>query len=322
MNIESTYNYKKSLKNKIQKFRKSSAIKRVILDYQLYLLLIPALFYIILFCYGPMYGVIIAFKDYAANLGILGSPWVGFKYFEQFFSLPNFWTIIGNTVGLSVYSLVVGFPLSICLAIMINELSGKYFKKTVQMVTYAPYFISMVVMCGIITLFLNQDYGLINNIVSIFGGKRIDFLIKPEYFKTVYVVSSAWQSTGWSTIIYLAALSTIDPQLIESSYIDGVTRIQKIWYIDIPGIVPTIIILLILNIGHLLSVGFEKVLLLQNALNMESSDIISTFVYRIGLLGGQYSLSTAIGLFNSIINFILLVSVNKIAAKFSETSLW
>ena len=291
-------------------------------DYQIYLLLLPALFFIIIFHYIPMYGVQIAFKDYSFGLGIMDSPWVGFKHFIRFFNLPNFWKLVTNTMGLSLYQLIVGFPIPIILALMINEVSNRYFKRTVQMVTYAPYFISTVVLCGMIVMFLNQESGIINQIVSFLGGPRVDYMIKPEYFKTVYVLSGIWQNAGWGTIIYLAALSSVDVQVVESAIIDGATRLQKIIYVDFPYIVPTIIILLILNMGSLLSVGFEKVLLLQNPLNMESSDVLSTYVYRIGLLGGQYSFSSAIGMFNSIVNFVLLVTVNRLARKFSDTSLW
>jgi putative aldouronate transport system permease protein len=269
-----------------------------------------------------MYGLQIAFKDFTASMGINGSPWVGVRHFIRFFSLPNFWSLIGNTLGLSIYQLIVGFPMPILLAVMINEVRNKKFKKAVQMITYAPHFVSTVVMCGMITLFLNQDKGIINHLIALFGGTRIDFMIKPEWFKTVFVFSGVWQNTGWGTIIYLAALSSIDPQLVESCRIDGANRLQKIWYVDLPGIAPTIIILLILNMGNLLSIGFEKVLLLQNSLNMGASDVISTYVYRIGLIGGEFSFSAAIGLFNSVINFILLIIVNQISRKVGQTSLW
>ena len=297
-------------------------IKQILGAYQLYLLALPAIIYIILFHYGPMYGVQIAFKDFRSSLGIIGSPWVGFKHFERFLSFPNFWLLIRNTLGISLYALIVGFPLPIALAIMINEVRIRSFQKTVQMIAYAPHFISTVVVAGMISLYLNHDHGIINNLVSALGGPRIAYLAEPEWFKTVFVMSNIWQHTGWGTVIYLAALSGIDPALVEAAEIDGASKLQKIWHIDIPGITPTIVILLILRVGQLLTVGFEKILLLQNPLNMESSDVIATYIYRIGLLGGQFSFTTAIGVFNSIVNFILLVSVNQLARRTGETSLW
>lgn len=297
-------------------------LRQMAKDYQIYLLVLPALAFILIFNYLPMYGAQIAFKEYRISQGIFGSQWVGLKYFIKFFNLPNFWTLISNTLGLSIYQLIVGFPIPIILSIMLNEVRSLKFKKSLQMVVYAPHFISTVVVSGMIVLFLNADRGLINNVSAFLGGPQIDYLSRPEWFKTIYVLSGVWQEAGWGTIIYIAVLSTIDPQLVESCKIDGANRLQKIWHIDIPGITPTIVILLILRVGNLLSIGFEKVLLLQNSLNMEASDIISTYVYRVGLLGAQYSFSSAIGLFNSVVNLILLVAVNQIARKTNETSLW
>jgi len=216
----------------------------------------------------------------------------------------------------------LGTLISFTLAIMINEVKNSKFKRSVQLVTYAPHFISTVVMCGMIILFLNYDRGLINHIVDTIGGSRIDYIAKPEWFKTIYVFSGIWQNAGWGTIIYLAALTGISHEAVEAAIIDGANRLQKIWHVDIPGITPTIVILLILNIGRLLDVGFEKVLLLQNPLNMEASDVIATYVYRVGLLGGQFSYATAVGLFNSVTNFVLLITVNYMARRLNETSLW
>ena len=291
-------------------------------SWQFYLLVLPALIYVIIFCYIPMYGVQIAFRDFRFKLGIVNSPWVGLKYFYQFFSTTTFWQLLRNTVSLSVFSLVAGFPIPIILAIMLNEVRGQKFKKSVQMITYAPHFISTVVMCSMIILFLNEDNGLINHLVALFGGNRIPFLAKQEYFQPIYVISNIWQEAGWGTIIYIAALSGVDPSVVESAVIDGAGRFRKIWHIDLPSIRPTIVILLILNAGGIMNVGFEKVLLLQNALNMQTADVISTYVYRVGLTGGQYSYTAAIGLFNSIVNVLLLVAVNAIANKVSEVSLW
>ncbi len=301
---------------------KNDKLKRVIQDHQLYLLILPSFIFIIIFHYIPIYGIQIAFKDFSTSMGIWGSSWVGLKHFERFFAMPFFWRLIGNTLGISMYGLIVGFPIPIILSIMINEVKNSKFKRAVQMVSYAPHFISTVVISGMIILFLNYDRGLINHIVAFLGGPRIDYMTSPRWFKTIYVFSGIWQSAGWGTIIYLAALSAIDPQIAESARIDGANKLQRIWHVDIPGIAPTIVILLILNMGSLLSVGFEKVLLLQNSLNMRSSDVISTYVYRTGLLGGQFSFSSAIGLFNSLTNFIMLVLVNRIARRLTETSLW
>lgn len=294
----------------------------VIRNYQLYLLLLPAVVYILVFHYWPMYGVQIAFKDFRASLGIWGSEWVGLKHFARFFQAHNFWQLLRNTLWLSLYSLIVGFPVPIILAIMLNEVRGMTFKKVVQTTIYAPHFISTVVMAGMIVMFLNHDKGLINHLVALLGGTRVDYMTRPEWFPTIYVLSGVWQNAGWGTIIYFAALSTIDPEIVEAAMIDGANRLQKIWHIDLPGIAPTITILFILNLGGLLSVGFEKVLLLQNPLNMQTADVISTYVYRVGLLGGQFSYSSAIGLFNSVINFVLLLAANTLARRMGETSLW
>lgn len=296
--------------------------KRMAQDRQLYLLVMPALAFIVLFHYIPLYGLQIAFKDYKIGEGIWGSSWVGLKHFIRFYDAPNFWTLFTNTLGLSVYQLAVGFPVPVILAIMIHEAAAKKFRKLVQMITYAPHFISTVVIVGMLVLFLNEDRGIINHLVAAIGGPRIDYMTSPEWFKTVFVFSGIWQNAGWGTIIYLAALSAIDPQLVEASKMDGATRLQKIWHVDIPGIAPTIIILLILDVGHLLSIGFEKVLLMQNSLNIGAGDVIQTYVYRVGILGGQFSYSAAIGLFNAAVNFTLLLTVNQIARNRSETSLW
>jgi putative aldouronate transport system permease protein len=297
-------------------------VRNWIRDYQLYILLLPAIVYILIFAYGPMYGLLIAFKDFRVSIGVWGSPWVGLEHFVRFITAPNFWTIISNTIGVSVYQLAVGFPIPILLAIGINEVSNRLFKKSVQMVTYMPHFISTVVISGMIVLFLDQDRGIINHLISFLGGPRISYMTEPEWFKTIFVFSGIWQHAGFGTIIYLAALSSVDPQQIEAATIDGANRLQKIIHVDLPAIVPVIVILLILDLGTLLSVGFEKALLLQNPLNMESADIIQTYVYRVGLIGGQFGYSTAIGLFNAIINFILLIAANRISRKVNETSLW
>ena len=291
--------------------------------WQLYVLLLPAVIYIIIFAYQPMYGAQIAFREFSIKKGIWGSDWVGLKHFERFVTSSVFWPLLKNTLGISIYSLVAGFPAPIIFAFMLNELTMNKLKKTMQMITYAPHFISMVAVCGMIVLFTHREYGLINVFLRMLtGAEGIEFLAEPKYFKTIYVVSGIWQELGWGTIIYLAALSGVDPQVVEASVIDGASRFQKIIYINLPYILPTIVIMLILRCGSLLSVGSEKILLLQNALNMESSDVISTYVYRLGIQDAQFSFTTAIGLFNSIVNMIVLSVVNYLSGKLSGSSLW
>ncbi|NKI23566.1 sugar ABC transporter permease [Paenibacillus dendritiformis] len=290
--------------------------------WQMYLLLAPVAVYFIVFHYVPMYGGQIAFKDFIATKGIAGSPWVGMKHFERFYQSYYFWRLIKNTLGIGLYQLLVGFPVPILLALMMNEIRGKWFKKTVQTVTYAPHFLSTVVMVGILVIFLSPDTGMINHLIRAFGGEPVSFLTEPGWFKSLYVFSGVWQQMGWSSIIYLAALSGVDPQLHEAARVDGASRLQRIRHVNLPCIMPTIVILLILNTGSILSVGFEKVFLMQNDMNLESSDVFATYVYRSGLLGAQYSFSAAVGLFSNIVNFILLVSVNFIARKAGNTSLW
>ncbi|GIO42394.1 MULTISPECIES: ABC transporter permease [Paenibacillus] len=296
--------------------------RRMLKNWELYLFMTPALLYFLIFHYGPMYGIQIAFKNFTPVKGITGSPWVGFDHFERFFNSYYFWDLLWNTLSLSFYELAIGFPLPIILALAFNEIRNGGFKKTVQTVTYAPHFISMVVMAGMIITFLSPSSGIIIRMIEAFGINAPDFLSDPRWFKTVYVISGVWQSTGWGTIIYLAALAGVDPQLHEAAIMDGASRFKRVLHINLPTIIPTITILLILNMGNVLGVGYEKVLLLQNNLNMESSDVISTFVYRSGLVSAQYSFSTAVGLFNSVINAIMLIAVNRIAKRTSDTSLW
>ncbi|NQX58377.1 ABC transporter permease [Paenibacillus qinlingensis] len=291
-------------------------------NYELYIFLLPALLYFAIFHYWPMYGVQIAFKNYVTTQGIWGSSWVGLKHFSEFVNSYLFWQLFRNTIEITVYSLVIGFPVPIILALMMNELRSARFKKAVQTITYAPHFISTIVLVSMLTFFLSPQTGLINKVINFLGGSPIPFLTSPEWFKTIYVFSGVWQTAGWSSIIYMAALATIDPQINEAAVIDGASRMQRIWYINIPGIFPTIVILLILSVGNLMSVGFEKIYLMQNPLNMESSDIITTYVYRRGIQQSQYSFASAVGLFNSIINFILLVMVNRIAKSLKQNSLW
>ncbi|MFD1887968.1 ABC transporter permease [Paenibacillus wenxiniae] len=302
--------------------KRHSFWKRISRNWELYLLIAPAFLYFLIFHYGPMYGIQIAFKNFLPARGITDSPWVGFDHFIRFFNSYYFWDLIRNTLTISLYQLIVGFPLPILLALAFNEIRNGWFKRTVQTVTYAPHFISVVVMAGIIVTFLSPSTGIIVKMIEWMGFSSPAFLTDPAWFKTMYVLSGVWQSTGWGTIIYLAALSAVDPQLHEAAIVDGASRWRRIWCINIPTIIPTITILLILNVGSILGVGFEKILLLQNPLNMSSSDVIDTFVYRTGLLNVQYSFSTAVGLFNSVVNAALLVAVNQVARKTSEHSLW
>jgi putative aldouronate transport system permease protein len=276
----------------------------------------------VIFKYIPMANVVLAFKDYNVIEGIWGSPWVGFKYFTMFFNNPQFGTLIKNTLYLSVYQLAVDFPLPILLALCLNEVRNKFFKRMVQMVTYAPYFISSVVMISIMILLLNPRLGIINMLLRSLGFDEIDFLGDPEMFRSVYVWAGAWQNTGYAAVIYFAALAGVDPSLYEAAKVDGASRFQRILNIDIPGIMPTAVIVLILNIGGIMSVGFERVYLLQNPLNLGTSEVIATYVYKIGLLNANFGFATAVGLFNSIINVALLLIVNAIAKRVSSTSLW
>jgi putative aldouronate transport system permease protein len=307
---------------KVPTLKSRSRHNGIVKNWELYLLIAPVVIWYVVFCYTPMYGIQIAFKNHMASRGIWGSPWVGFHHFERFFNSYYFKRLISNTIGISLYSLVVGFPIPIVLALMVNELRGDKFKKIVQTVTYAPHFLSTVVLVGMLFVFLDPKTGLVNAIRKAYGKGSVAFMLEPAMFKSIYVLSGVWQNTGWNSIIYISSLSGIDPQLHEAAIVDGAGRLQRIWHINLPGIMPTIIILLIMNAGSIMSVGFEKVFLMQNDINLEASDVISTYVYRSGLLNAEYSFSTAVGLFNSIINFILLFVVNKISKAVSETSLW
>lgn len=291
-------------------------------DKYLVLLVLPVLVYYAIFHYIPMYGVIIAFKQFKPLKGILGSDWAGFYYFQLFFESAYFWRLLKNTLLLSIYSLLWGFPVPIIFALLLNELKEGLFKKSVQTISYLPHFISIVVICGMIVNFTSPKGGVINTMLGWFGIAPIPFLTEPSWFRDIYISSSIWQSFGWSSIIYLAAIAGIDPQLYEASEMDGANRWQKMWYITLPCLLPTIVILLILNVGNLMDVGFEKINLLYNPTTYETADVISTYVYRQGIQNADYSYSTAIGLFNNVINLILLVTVNRISRKVSETSLW
>lgn len=290
--------------------------------WQLYLLAAVPVLFIIIFNYLPMGGVLIAFKDFSIRKGILGSDWAGFKYFQQLFNTPIFPVILKNTLMLSILSLIISFPFPILLAIAFNEITSVRLKKTLQTITFAPYYISTVVVVSILFQMFSYRYGVVNSLINLLGGKAVDFLGTSGFFIPAYIFSGIWQSAGYNSVLYLAALSGVDPSLYEAAYIDGANRVQKLWHIDLPGIKPTIIITLILSTGNLLGVGFEKVFLMQNPVNYGISEIISTYVYKVGIVQAQFSFATAAGLFNSVVNCIILLLVNRIAGYVSETSLF
>lgn len=288
----------------------------------LYIMMLLPLASLIIWNYIPMYGVIIAFKDYSPAFGIWNSPWIGFAHFERFFNAFYFKDVIINTLRISLYSLLVGVPLPIILALMFNELRNKKFKSIVQTISYIPNFISVVIIVGMVMFFTSPVDGVLNSIIQYFGGTPIDFIGNPDVFPHVFVWSGIWQSVGWGTLIYTAAMSGIPQDQYEAAAIEGASRLKCIWYITIPAIMPTIVICTILATGSVMSVGFEKVLLMQNDANLATSEVLSTYMYKAGILNAEYSFSSAVGLFNNLINFIVLYLVNKFAQKFSETSLW
>ncbi|QHT59828.1 sugar ABC transporter permease [Paenibacillus lycopersici] len=301
----------------------ASLQRRVLRHWQLYLILLLPTVFLITFNYVPMFGVQIAFKEFSPVKGIWGSPWVGGKQFDMFFTSPFFWPVIRNTLILSVYALLIGTPAAIFLALALNEVPSRRFKKVVQMTTYAPYFISTVVLVGILNIVLSPSTGIYGQFAHLFGIDQIyDILGQPKAFSSLYAWSGVWQETGYGAVIYLASLANINPELHEASRIDGASRLQRIIYIDLPSIRPTIIILLILSVGGLLSVGFEKVFLLQNTLNLNTSEVISTYVYKIGLVNTNFSFAVAVGLFNSVVGFVLVFATNLLARKYSDSSLF
>ena len=302
--------------------RRTAARRSLRRHWQLYLLIVVPLAYFVIFKYIPIANAVIAFKDYSPVKGPWGSPWVGFKNFELFFQNPVFWTLVKNTFILAAYTVLASFPIPIILAIALNEIRNGRFKKTVQLVTYAPYFISTVVVVSMTILVLSPRLGFVNDAIGLFGVPQIDFLGKPDYFRHIYVWSDVWQTTGYSAVIYLAALSGIDPALHESARIDGASRLQRIWNVDLPGIMPTAVIILVLAVGNIMAIGFEKAFLFQNPLNLSQSEIIATYVYKTGLLNADFSMATAVGLFNSVINLVLLLMVNTIAKRLTGNGLW
>ena len=309
----------------IQKKKESLGIrlwKNMKKNWILYVMIAPVAVYYIVFAYTPMYGILLAFKNYKVKLGILGSPWVGLDHFQRFFSAYNFKQLIGNTVGISVYSLIIGFPIPIVFALMLNYLTHNRLKKVVQMVSYAPYFISTVVICGMITIFMAPDTGILNVLRGFFGLESVNFLARPEWFKSIYVWTGVWQGMGWSSIIYISALAGVDYEMHEAAIVDGATKIQRMIHVDLPSIKPTILMLLILQMGSIMNVGFEKVYLLQNTLNKSAASVISTYVYEVGLINSDYGYSTAVGLFNSLINLGLVVAANQLSKRFAGESLF
>jgi putative aldouronate transport system permease protein len=302
--------------------KKRPLLRQVLKNRTLYLFLLPALLYLGIFQYAPLYGLQIAFRDFVPVQGVWGSEWVGFKYFENFFNSYSFWTLLKNTLLLSLYELLVSFPFPILLALVLTYTPIPWLKKVTQTVTYAPHFISIVVLVGMLFVFLSPSSGIINIVIRAFGGTEIDFLGDPGIFRHLFVWSGIWQTAGWASIIYIAALASVSPELHEAATVDGASKLQRIWNIDIPSILPTAIILLILNVGQVMNVGFEKTFLMQTAPNLSTSEVISTYVYKIGIQGAQFSYASAIGLFNNVINFIVLIAVNKLANKTTKSGLW
>ena len=317
-------------KSELQKTLKAKARqetkKNLKNNWILYVFLIPAVVYIAMFHYGPMYGLILAFKQYKGKLGILGSPWVGFKWFKAFFRSPQFPRLIRNTLIISLYQMVVGFPMPIILAIMLNYINNIHFKKFAQTLTYIPYFISTVILVSMMTLFFSPNYGFVNTIIKAISGSKegIYFMGKSKYFRHMYVWSGVWQGTGYSAVIYIAALAGVSMELHEAAIIDGASIWKRIWHIDIPSILPTIVILLVMQMGSIINVGYEKVLLMQNDVILDVSEVISTYVYRLSFSSNtpQYGMSTAIGLLNNVVNFILLIIANTVANKLTGSGLW
>lgn len=301
-------------------------LKRIFSHWQLYAMLVIPVVYIITFNYVPMLGAQIAFKKYNAIGGIWGSPWVGFANFKKFFSYYNFGVILKNTLVLSIYHLYASFPLSVIFALALNLVRNKFYKRAVQTITYLTHFISTVVLVGMMMQFFNTRIGMFPRIVQFFGGEAVDLFGSPKAFPHLYVWSDVWKNMGWGSIIYLSALSAVDPELHEAAIIDGASRAKRVWYIDVPTILPTIIVMLILNLGKIMSIGFEKVYMMQNDLNIRASEIISTYTYKVGLGSdfgvSDFSYGAAISLFNSVVNITLLCTVNAVSRRVSETSLW
>ena len=299
---------------------KKTTWKKIKKSKYLYLMMLIPIVYYVLFHYMPLYGVLISFKDYKVAKGVWGSPWVGFKWFEKFLTDEYFWKLVRNTLLLNIYGLLWGFPIPIALALMLNEVSSSGFKRIIQSVSYLPHFISTVVVCGMVMNFLSLD-GIINRFVAFLGFDKIQFMLMPEWFRTVFTASGIWQTCGWTSIIYLSALTAVDQEVLEAAMIDGANRFQKIRYVTLPSIAPTISIMLIMQLGKLMSLGYEKIIL-YNGSTYETADVISSYVYRRGILNNDFSYSTAVGLFQSVVGVLLLICSNTITKKLSENSLW
>ena len=295
--------------------------KRLRESWQWYLLLLPAFLYILIFQYGPMYGILMAFQNYRPSKGVMGSPWVGFDNFIRFFNYPYFWKMIRNTLSITLLSLAT-FPCAIIFALFLNELTNMKFKKVAQMVSYMPHFLSEVVVVSLVMLMLDLSNGPINNLIDAMGGERMYFMGEPGAFAPIYVLSGLWQNLGWGTILYISALSAVPSEQIEAARIDGASRFQVMWHVNLPTILPTIMITLLMRMGRIMSLGYTKILLMENDLVADVSNVISTYTYKVGILGGQYSYSTAIGLFNNVINIILLLAFNRLSKKLTEISLF
>lgn len=296
-------------------------LRRVGRCWQLYMLILPPVITVFIFHYLPIYGLQIAFRNYRPTRGIWGSDWEGLKWFVQFVTYPDFWPILRNTLSISLYSLAT-FPCAVIFALMLNEIHSAKYKRYVQMVSYAPHFVSTVIVCSMLIIFTQYSNGIFNNVRVKLGLERVDIITVPGYFADLYVWSGVWQNLGWNAIIYLAALAGVSPELVEAAKIDGANRLQIIGHVTLPSILPTVITMLILNTGNILSVGFEKIFLMQNSLNLEASRVLSTYVYEIGIEGGQISYSSAIGLFNNVVNILVIALVNSLAKKTTSIGLW
>lgn len=299
-----------------------STWKRILLNYQLYVFLLPSVVFFIIFHYYPMFGLKMAFQNFRPSLGFANSAWVGFANFKRLFSGAYFGAIVKNTFVLSLYFLLVKTPLAVVFALLLNSMPSKRYKRFIQTVTYAPHFISTVVLVGMFMLFLSPSNGIVNNMIKALGGEKVNFIASAELFPHLYVWTGIWQQLGWSAVIYFAALSSVSQDLHEAAMVDGASKLKRLIHIDLPAIIPTLVIIMILDCGRVLNVGFEKAFLMQNDVNALTSEIISTYSYKTGLIKGQYSYAAAIGLFNSVVNFVMIIAVNMASRKLSETSLW
>ncbi len=311
----------KNIMYEIKRKNRAKKLQYVKNNWVLYAMIVPVMIYTFIFSYIPMYGILMAFTDYRVKLGILGSEWIGFEHFERFFNSYYFKMVVGNTLKINIYSLLVSFPLPIIFALLLNYLKSTKLKKIAQMISYAPHFISTVVLCNMILIIFDYDMGVVNTIRNYFGYENVNFMASASLFDDLYVWSGVWQSMGFSAIIYVSSLAGVDQQLHEAAIIDGATKVQRIWHVDLPSIRPTIVMLLILAIGGLMSNGFDKAYMLQTDLNISASELIATYVYKTGILEGGYGYSTAVNLFNTIINLVLLITANKVAKKLTGESL-